>query len=158
MNYLEKVSNELDLRRIGTWTCLIAMLALCIGIVTWLSGSWKACEYTTPSFFDICFEIMFFLSFQIAIPLVALWLFRRTGKIGQVHAAALMVPYIILSLLFWSFIPGETDKDSLGALAFVFGPIYISIICCVFLTTFSTIYLIYRKLKKNSARDKTEFF
>lgn len=154
MNSSEEITRKSDLKRIGTYTCIFTILAIFIAVAVLLTKDWMAGAYASPPISELIkklsFGIPLFSLFQIPIPGLALILFRTTGKIGQMHAAALIFPYIILSIYFWMHALGEASKDAQGGLVFLFGPIYISLICTAILVIFSPIYYICRKIKKRS--------
>lgn len=133
MNKTSEVGCEWSLRKVGIAVCVCTLAVLFI------------CAAAFANNLD---GALFAWFFQIPVPLMAWGLFAWSGRLGQIHAAALMIPYIMLMPVFWIIAPGEASRDAQGALIFVFGPILIQSACCLLLAVFSLVYFIVRRVKK----------
>lgn len=132
------MQNGLNLRTVGMNLCLISIVAVVCSIALSIDTM------------DIR-GILFYSAFQLPVPVIALCMFlEKRSRLTHVHGLALMVPYMILMVLFWCIAPGEAAKDAQGGLIYVFGPIYIQVICLVWLGLFSLGYFIYRRVRSHS--------
>ncbi len=149
MNESEPFSGG-DFKSEGTWMCVLAILARLIAVFIFLHLD---CSYIT---WDVFLWLPFYIPFLIPVPLVALILFRKAGRTGQLHALTGIISYIILSIAFWVWF-SEMDAsphasaDGKG-LFFLWGSFLIDLICAVLVGVFSLIYFICRKVKADAAR------
>ena len=135
MSAPHKSGQDFSLRGIGIWVCIVTIVALFGCIIFLLTDEFPAA--------------LLALAIQAPVPLMALGLFCKSGKHGQVHAVALMIPYILLMMIFWP-LWCEGSKDAQAGIAFLFGSIYVQLICCMLLAIFSAIYFICLRVKAKS--------
>lgn len=146
MNGRKEVIQEFHLKKLGINFCYFTMvfIVVCNGglLMKNMPDSFGA------SIITMSLGLPFFSIFQALVPIISLLMFFSSNRLMQIHAMALIIPYIILFPIFWIIALGDYAKDAQGALIFLFGPIYVQGICLGFLIIFSFIYAFFRKIKK----------